>query len=251
VPHVGSATVISVAGQRAVFFDLYGTLIDIRTDEDDPRVYATLSDFLAYSRVVIAPEDLVREYRDRVRAHLARSGEPFPEVDVCAVFGEIVSEYRRPPSDGGPDPADAARLFRALTRRRFVPFPGVHEVLARLRDKYRLGLISDAQWVFTDPELEMAQLDRFFSTIVLSSRIGVKKPDARPFAAAMRALEAAPEASVYVGDNPGRDLVGARNAGMRCVLFRGRDLAYDTLTPDAYFGSYDELEPILTGLLGG
>ena len=237
--------------QRAVFFDLYGTLIDIRTDEDDPGMYATLSQFLAYSRIVISPADLAREYRDRVRSHLERSGERFPEVDVCAVFREIVEDYRRPLSDGGPDPADAARLFRTLSRRRFAPFPDVHEVLTRLRGRYRLGLISDAQWVFTEPELEMAELDGFFSVIVLSSRVGVKKPDVRPFAAAMRALGATPEASVYVGDNPSRDLVGARNAGMRCVIFRGRDLAYPTGAPDACFDTYTQLEPILDRLLAG
>lgn len=238
------------AGQRAVFFDLYGTLIDIRTDEEDPGVYATLSEFLAYSRVVISPADLAREFRGRVRAHLARTDEPFPEVDLSTVFREIVTEYRRPGSDGdGPDPADAARLFRTLTRRRFVPFPGVHEVLTRLRSKYPLGLISDAQWVFTEPEIEMAQLDGFFSVTVLSSRVGVRKPHPRPFAEAMRALGATPAASVYVGDNPSRDLVGARNAGMRCVIFRAGDAAYDTLVPDACFDTYAELEPILDRLL--
>ena len=238
-------------GPRAVFFDLYGTLIDIRTDEEDPGVYTTLSEFLAYSRVVIPPADLAREYRDRVRAHLAQSNEPFPEVDVCAVFREIVTEYRRPQSDGGLDPADAARLFRTLTRRRFEPFSDVHQVLARLRSNYRLGLISDAQWVFTEPELEMAQLNGFFSVVMLSSRVGVKKPDVRPFAAAMRALEVRPEASVYVGDNPSRDLVGARGAGMRCVIFRGRNASYNSLVPDACFDAYAELEPILDRLLGG
>jgi putative hydrolase of the HAD superfamily len=236
---------------RAVFFDLYGTLIDIKTDEDDPGVYATLSQFLAYWRVAIPPAELAREYRDRVRSHLARSGERFPEVDVCAVFREIVAEHRGPLSDGGPDPADAALLFRALSRRRFAAFPGVHEALTSLRSKYRLGLISDAQWVFTEPELEMAQLDGFFSVIVLSSRVGVKKPDVRPFAVAIRALGTAPELSVYVGDNPARDLVGARNAGMRCVIFRGRDLAYPTDAPDACFDNYAELEPILDRLLVG
>ncbi len=240
---------MTIPGQGAVFFDLYGTLIDIRTDEEDPGVYTTLSEFLAYSRVVIAPADLAREYRDRVRAHLARSDEPFPEVDVLAVFREIVTEYGRPRSDGGPDPAHAARLFRTLTRRRFAAFPGVHEVLARLRRKYRLGLISDAQWIFTEAELEMAELDEFFSVTVLSSRVGVKKPDVRPFAAAMRALGATPGASVYVGDNPWRDLVGARRAGMRCVIFRGRNAAYNKLVPDACFDAYAELEPILDRLL--
>ena len=242
---------ITPTAPRAAFFDLYGTLIDIRTDEDDPGTYATLSQFLAYSQVVISPADLAREYRDRVRSHLARSGERFPEVDVCAVFREIVKAYRRPLSDGGPDPADAARLFRALSRRRFSPFPGVHQALACLRSKYRLGLISDAQWVFTEPELEMAELDGFFSATVLSSRVGVRKPDVRPFAVAMRALGATPDASVYVGDNPSRDLVGARNAGMRCVLFRGGDLSHPAGAPDAYFDDYAELEPILDRLLAG
>ncbi len=240
---------MTIPGQGAVFFDLYGTLIDIRTDEEDPGVYTTLSEFLAYSRVVIAPAELAWEYRDRVRAHLARSDEPFPEVDVLAVFREIVTEYGRPGSDGGPDPAYAARLFRTLTRRRFAAFPGVHEVLARLRRKYRLGLISDAQWIFTEAELEMAGLDEFFSVTVLSSRVGVKKPDVRPFASAMRALGATPGASVYVGDNPSRDLVGARSAGMRCVIFRGRDAAYNKLVPDACFDAYTDLEPILDRLL--
>lgn len=239
------------AAPRAVFFDLYGTLIDIRTDEDDPTVYTTLSEFLAYAGVGIAPADLSREYRARVRAHLAQSGEPFPEVDVAAVFGEIMTEFRRPRS-GGADPADVARLFRTLTRRRFAAFPGVHDVLTRLRGKYRLGLISDAQWVFTEPELAMTQLDGYFSVIVLSSRVGVKKPDVRPFAEAMAALETTPRASLYVGDNPSRDLVGARNAGMRCVIFRGRggDVAYDALVPDASFEAYSDLESIVDRLLG-
>jgi putative hydrolase of the HAD superfamily len=160
-----------------------------------------------------------------------------------------VTEYRRPQSSSDLDPADAARLFRTLTRRRLEPVPGIHEVLTRLRRKYRLGLISDAQWVFTEPELEMAQLDEFFSVTVLSSRVGVKKPDVRPFAWAMRALEVTPGASVYVGDNPARDLVGARSAGMRCVIFRGRDAAYNTVVPDACFDTYAELEPILDRLL--
>ena len=66
----------------------------------------------------------------------------------------------------------------------------------------------------------------------------------------MRALGAAPEASVYVGDNPPRDLAGARNAGMHCVIFRSQNVRHDGLIPDATFNAYQELEPIVERLIG-
>jgi len=248
---------------RTVFFDLYGTLVDIRTDEDDPWVYATLAQSLAYFGVAISPEELQREYRGRVRACLDRSPERFPEVDVHVVFGDILREYRRGRDPGGASgppgalPRDdaaealaAAVFFRSLSRRQFSAFTGVHPVLERLRTKYRLGLISDAQWAFTEPELEMADLARFFPVRILSSRVGVKKPDLRLFTQAMTSLGVGPESCLYVGDNPPRDLVGARNAGMRCVLFRGRDASYNGLRPDACFDAYANLEAIVDRLFG-
>jgi putative hydrolase of the HAD superfamily len=247
---------VIATSQPAIFFDLYGTLIDIRTDEEDPWAYATLADYLGYWRVSITPADLAREYRSRIRTHLARSPERFPEVDVSVVFREIMTQYGRDGPDGGRDDLNTtqtiavSRLFRTLTRRYFATFPGVHQVLERLRAKYRIGLISDAQWVFTEPELEIADLIRYFPVRVLSSRIGVKKPSPRPFIQAMRALGVAPEASVYVGDNPARDLVGARGTGMRCVIFRGQNVQHDGLVPDACFQAYTELEAIVEALFG-
>lgn len=255
--HLGPRAVTELPGpEPTLFFDLYGTLVDIQTDEDDPWVYAMLARYLAYFRVPISPEALQQEYRTRVRTHLERSDERFPEVDVYSVFREIVTQDRGRATTGEglgdvrTVTLAAAVLFRSLTRRHFGTFPDVHRVLERLRTKYRLGLISNAQWVFTEPELAMADLDRFFPVRVLSSRVGVKKPDPRLFTEAMNALGAAPEASLYVGDNPPRDLAGARNAGMRCVIFRGQDVPYNGLRPDACFHVYADLEAIVDRLFG-
>ncbi|HEX4835766.1 MAG TPA: HAD family hydrolase [bacterium] len=241
----------------AVLFDLYGTLIDIRTDEEDPGVYAALSQYLAYLNVWISPEDLRREYRSRVRASLDRSPGGHPEVDVHQIFLDMVTAHRRagpaPVDGGGPDAAPdlsclalaTAGLFRTLTRRTFGVFPEVHQTLERLQVRYRLGIVSDAQWVFTDPELEMADLARFFPVIILSSRVGRKKPDPRIFAEAVGRLGVRAAETVYVGDSPERDLVGARNAGIRCILFRTEDACYDGLQADACFRSYTDLAVLL------
>ena len=244
----------------AVFFDLYGTLIDIRTDEEDPGVYATLSQYLAYLRVNISPADLEQQYRSRLRASRAHSTERYPEVDVHQVFSDLASTYSPPIAahperlaNGRPmDPPSVALaiavLFRTLTRRSFGVFPGVHEVLEKLRAKYQLGLISDAQWVFADPEIDMADLARFFPVRILSSRVGVRKPDTRIFAEALGAAGVGPEDAVYVGDNPERDLVGARAAGMRCVLFGPAGVDCNGLRPDACFERYADLEPLLDAM---
>lgn len=229
---------------KAVFFDLYGTLIDILTDEGDPPVYSTLARYLSYHLIRIGPEELKRNYFRGIQAQLEQSRELYPEADVFKVFSVIMQQHG---SKTYPEQVvvDAVLLFRSLTMRRFGVFPGVYDLLSSLVAKYKTALISDAQWVFTEPEIAMVGLDRFFPFWILSSRAGFKKPDFRLFDAVMKKCQVHPEESVYIGDLPQRDLVGAKKAGMRCILFRSEDKSYDGFQPDRCFSDYGELENIL------
>jgi putative hydrolase of the HAD superfamily len=241
-------------GRNGVFFDLYGTLIDIRTDEYDPWVYSTLSQYLSYVGVDIGPEELKSRFFGWVEAMMKQSPEKHPEVDVFEVFRNIMTAF------GRTRPAKyrvvtAAMLFRSLTRKQFGVFPGVHETLGRLKQKFRLALISDAQWVFSEPEMEMTGIREFFEARFLSSNLGFKKPDARVFLKAMNALKVRPENAVYIGDNPSKDLVGAKNSGMKCIIFRNQlsqfdGTKYNGLRPDACIQSYAELDPVLDDIFG-
>lgn len=240
--------------RKGVFFDLYGTLIDIRTDEYDPWVYATLSQYLSYLDVRIGPDELKNRFFGWVEALMKQSPERHPEVDVFEVFRNIMTAF------GSTRPSrqrivNVAMLFRSLTRRQFGIFPGVSETLGRLKQRYRLGLVSDAQWVFSEPEMEITGVRMFFETRLLSSKLGFKKPDARIFVKAMDALKVRPEHAVYIGDNPSKDLVGARNSGMKCIIFRSPmsqfdGSRYNGFRPDACIQDYSELDPVLDDLLG-
>jgi len=233
--------------RRAVVFDLYGTLIEIRTDEGDPGAWGALAQYLGYLGVVIAPEELRSQYQKRVEFQLSSSPERHAEVDVFAVFRDIFAAYGRAKVSREKIIA-AAMLFRSLTRRQFGLFPGAAEMLRRLRERYAVGLVSDAQWVFTEPELAITGLRDLFEVRVLSSRCGYKKPDPRLFARALAALRVAPEHAVYVGDNPARDLVGARRAGMRCILFRPMSNGTGE-RPEATVSQHAELEEALAAVL--
>jgi putative hydrolase of the HAD superfamily len=66
--------------------------------------------------------------------------------------------------------------------------------------------------------LERLEVLPLMSVIVVSGREGIEKPDPRIFHLALERLGAAPERSVYVGDNPRIDVEPAIALGMGAVL---------------------------------
>jgi putative hydrolase of the HAD superfamily len=230
--------------KKGIFFDLYGTLIDILTDENDPWVYSTLSRYLSYRDVKIPPKELKKIYFEDIQSQLKQSNEAYPEVDVYKIFSNMMHRYGNKTYSKS-SIVDTAVLFRSLTMRRFEVFQGVYEVLMSLAERYELAIISDAQWVFTEPEMAMLGLTPFFKFRILSSRFGFKKPDVRLFDIAMKKLIIKSEESVYIGDNPPKDLIGAKKAGMKFILFRSEHKPNNDFQPDRHFNDYSELLKIL------
>ena len=230
--------------KKGILFDLYGTLIDILTDEVDPWVYSTLSRYLSYRDIKIAPKELKKIYFEDIQSQLKQSNETYPEVDVCKIFSNMMHRYGNKTYSKSAI-VDTAVLFRSLTMRRFEVFQGVYEVLSSLLEKYELALVSDAQWVFTEPEMAMLGLTKFFKFRILSSRFGFKKPDVRLFDMAMKKLVIKAEESVYIGDNPPKDLIGAKKAGMKFILFRSEYKPNNDFQPDGQFNDYSELLKII------
>jgi len=134
------------------------------------------------------------------------------------------------------------------------PCPGVPELLDRLRQQYVLGLVSDGPLVAQRRKLEALGLGGRFRAVVWSDDWGrdARKPDPRPFRAVLGALGVAPAGAVYVADNPVKDFVGARRAGVRTVRVRHTKGLYSTMepptpayAPEAEVASLQELELVL------
>jgi putative hydrolase of the HAD superfamily len=229
---------------KAIFFDLYGTLIDIRTDEQDPWVYAILSRYLQYHLVQVRAEELKEVYFGEIEQQFRKGREVYPEVDVYKIFSIIMNKYG---NKWYPESVivDTVMLFRSLAMRRFGLFPYLFETLSQLEKQSEIAIISDAQWVFAEPEVEILGLDRFFQHKILSSHYGYKKPDVRLFQTAMKKLRVKPEESLYIGDNLRKDLVGAKKAGMRFIFFGQEIQEYNGFKPDGVFSDYSELGRVI------
>lgn len=62
-------------------------------------------------------------------------------------------------------------------------------------------------------------LSEYFSSIIVSDVAGLRKPQVEIFNLACQQLDVLPEQCVFVGDNEIADIQGAKNAGMKTILF--------------------------------
>ena len=105
--------------------------------------------------------------------------------------------------------------------------PGMAEALRALRARgYRLALVADSRPHTPPNVLRQHGLLELFETLAISEVVGVSKPDARMFRAALDALEVAPAdygRTAMVGNNLERDVVGANRLGLISVFFHWND----------------------------
>jgi HAD superfamily hydrolase (TIGR01509 family) len=96
--------------------------------------------------------------------------------------------------------------------------PGTRDSLLRLGRRYPLAVISNADGKIADV-LERCGIADCFLTITDSGLVGHEKPHPAIFEAALHAMDAAPQQSLYVGDMYSVDYLGAAGAGMQAILF--------------------------------
>jgi len=111
------------------------------------------------------------------------------------------------------------RLWRDCDGRR-VPRDDVKETVIELSKRgYLLGIIANTITETEIPDyLEEYGLTDYFKTVVLSSKVGIRKPNPEIYWEASRRLGVDPGKCVYVGDNPVRDVEGTRAAGYGMMI---------------------------------
>lgn len=225
---------------RACLFDLYGTLVDIHTDENQPALWRRVAGFTASHGAPYTAGDLRRTYLRRVEeaeALLAARDRAIPgacpEIDLGPVFAGLYADkgVDAPPALV----AETALTFRRASTTHLRCYAGARALLAALRESgRRVLLLSNAQSLFTRPELDALGLTPLFDGIYLSSEAGVKKPDPRFFRLALQREGLRPEDCIMIGNDPRCDGQGARRAGLDAWVIRS------ALSPRELREGYDQ-----------
>jgi len=233
---------------EAVLFDLFNTLVLLESDE----VFYTpclkrLHEFLAREGVSIPFEDFRRAYfevRDRLYAETEKSlEEPHFNVRVSQTLQQFGYNFDvSHPLVVGATMAFADELLHYVRLD-----ADTVDVLRKLRGKYKLGIVSN----FAIPEYAWKLLNRFglrmfFDVVLVSGAINRRKPSPIIFERALKALNLDASRVVFVGDTPGLDVKGAKNAGIKAILIERKPIEkIADVKPDRVIRSLRELLVVL------
>jgi len=197
-----------------LIFDLYGTLVDIHTEESD-LVWEKTALYFGYYGARYTGKSLKTDFESvmtKLESDAGQSYEVFPDIPFDAVMADL---FR---ANAITDNADAlglnaAQVFRIASTEYIRVYDGVFKALHQLREKgYRLWLLSNAQRAFTAYELRHLGLGPQFDGIYLSSDYRCRKPDVRFFRALLDEQQLDPKRCLMIGNDRETDIAGAKAA---------------------------------------
>lgn len=222
-----------------LIFDLYGTLVDIHTEESD-LVWEKCAIFFGFYGVHCSGEELKLAFQKALASREAKAGqsyECYPDIPFEQIMAQLLEE------GGVTENADilgiqAAQLFRISSIEYIRRYPGVLDALEVLRQKgFRLWLLSNAQQVFTAYELRHLGLTNVFDGIYISSDYGCRKPDARFYRALLTEQNLDIGHCIMIGNDRQTDIAGATQMGMATLYM------HTALTPADQAAADESLRP--------
>ena len=208
-------------------FDLYGTLVDIRTDERGRALWEKTALYYGEHGAHYEAKELRAAYLRLCAREQARRKDPLYELELRRVFRALYEEKGVCPDRRRVE--DTAVCFRLQSLKKLRVYPWVRSAFAELRARgAKLYLLSNAQACFTLPELRLLELHDAFDGVVISSDAHWKKPDPRIMRALLDGYKLAPERCLMTGNDQHTDVLVARAVGMDALYLQtGTSGVYD------------------------
>ncbi|KHF39277.1 HAD family hydrolase [Halalkalibacter okhensis] len=128
-----------------------------------------------------------------------------------------------------------------------IPFPNLNSTLEKLKDdNLVLGMITNGKGPFQLANIKALGIEKYFETILISEREGMKKPEPLIFQKALNNLNVLPSESIFIGDHPENDVQASKNVGMKSVW--KRDDQWDNVKADFVVEDLKELPLIVENL---
>ncbi len=112
--------------------------------------------------------------------------------------------------------AKATLAYRRVRDGFLSPYPRVRQTLHELKlKKFKLAIVTDAPQMNAWMRLCSMHIDHLFDAVITFDDTKEQKPSPAPFKKAMELLQLKPNQCLMVGDWPERDIIGAKNLGMK------------------------------------
>ncbi len=209
-----------------ILLDMGNTfMFDVDRFGEDEDYHAT---YRAFGGKTLTPDEVRAYITDVFNRMLEAARDPARMDD----YGDVRRFLLESGADADLSPAELDLIVEVFSSHEVGSIPPEHaEAIRQLRRSHPLGLVSNV-WspspVF-ESALEKAGIRDLFTVRAWSSDYLSIKPSARLFQIALDAFPVDPARIVYVGDNPKRDIAGAKAMGMAAVWIENK---MRPLTPD-------------------
>lgn len=225
---------------KAIFFDLYQTLIDVDAkNESEGRKAGFEKIIIPYLLQKDVPESkasLVASYysnelHDFYKDHdIELFQHSFP-----AILSEVFSRnYDLSVSEA--EMSDLLYEFRKVSRGYLRLYEGARDALETLSGHYTLVVASHTQGVYTERELRELDILRYFKYRIYSSDIGFKKKSNNFYQKCLEVVGLNPKDCAMVGDNLYEDMYMANQNGIHTLWIINpltRDRSKAEVVPEA------------------
>jgi len=229
---------------KAVFFDLYHTLVHYEPSQEELEARALKSFGInvtaeALHRPILAANESI--YQEIARRPLSQRSKE----EVAALY----ADYQRTVVKEAGIAADDKLVLKLLgmmqqAKMKLVLFDDVPPALDDLKKRrLTLGLISNIERDMTATLKELGLSSRL-DIVVTSQDAGFAKPQPEIFRYALRQAGMQPSEAAYIGDQYQVDVLGARGAGMKSILLDRGDY-YKDVTDCPRIRSLSELTDYL------
>ena len=203
-------------------FDLYGTLVDLHTDELHPRLWKDMTALYRQHGADYTAAELREDYF-RIAREIEQEppyvNEAYPEIQIEEVFRHLflnkgVNADIKLCTSVGEHLRESSLEYIRL-------YDGAAELLKALRSGGQgVWLLSNAQRIFTAPELRSLGIEDLFDGIYLSSDYGCKKPAPRFFNTLLQEQGIPAETAIMIGNDAVCDIEGAQAVGLSTLYIR-------------------------------
>lgn len=199
-------------------FDLYGTLVDINTNEWKTYLWTKMAELYGFEGAEYTAAELKKSYFEQVEAEkeLIKVKNPqfsYIDIRIEKVFENLLKIKGIEPPQGFGE--YTAKAFRVISTKYIKLYDGVEDLLDSLRRAgKKVYLLTNAQRSFTAPEIKMLGLEDKFDGIVISSDEYTCKPDKAFYNLILERYGLNPKETIMIGNDCNTDILGSYNAGL-------------------------------------
>jgi putative hydrolase of the HAD superfamily len=196
---------------EAIFLDVGNTLRIVVPDE--AFIITSKRQLVELTGAQMSPDAFFELLEERYKVLRKRAKEKLIEATEMEMWTQwMLPDF--PYEKVAPLSGKLTRLWRDSDGRR-VPREGSSQVVIELTKRgYLVGIIANTITETEIPDYIVEEgLTDCFKTVILSSKLGIRKPNPEIYWEAARRIGVEPAKCVYVGDNLMRDMEGTRAAG--------------------------------------